>query len=89
MEQKTKTLELLRYPDDFFEVNRNPKPYTLGGVKKITYDTEYGAGHFAITIYDTRVFATEFFQYVKNAETGEYYVKDGAWVAELEENHDN
>lgn len=83
-EEKTMTLELLRYPDDFFEVNRNPKPYALGGVEKITCNTEYGVGHFAITIFDTRVFVTKLFQYVKNAETGEYYVKDGVWVAEPE-----
>lgn len=75
------TLELLRYPDEFFESTRNPKPYALGGVEKITCNTEYGVGHFAITIFDTRVFVTELFQYVKNAETGEYYVKDGVWVA--------
>ena len=78
---KTMTLELLRYPDEFFESTRNPEPYTLGGVEKITCNTEYGVGHFAITIFDTRVFVTELFQYVKNAETGEYYVKDGVWVA--------
>lgn len=78
---KTMTLELLRYPDEFFESTRNPKHYTLGGVEKITCNTEYGVGHFAITIFDTRVFVTELFQYVKNAETGEYYVKDGVWVA--------
>lgn len=78
---KTMTLELLRYPDEFFESTRNPKPYTLGGVEKITCNTEYCVGHFAITIFDTRVFVTELFQYVKNAETGEYYVKDGVWVA--------
>ena len=76
------TLELLRYEDDFFEVNRNPKPYTLGGVEKITCNTEYGIGHFAITIFDTRIFAMELFQYVKNAETGEYYVKNGVWVCQ-------
>lgn len=73
-------LELLRYKDDFFKANRNPKPYKLGGVEKITCNTEYGIGHFAITIFDTRIFVTELFQYVKNAETGEYYVKNGAWV---------
>lgn len=78
---KTMTLELLRYPDEFFESTRNPKPYTLGGVEKITCNTEYGVGHFAITIFDTSVFVTKLFQYVKNAETGEYYVKDGVWVA--------
>ena len=78
---KTMTLELLRYPDEFFESTRNPKPYTLGGVEKITCNTEYGVGHFAITIFDTRVFVTKLFQYVKNAETGEYYVKYGVWVA--------
>ncbi|MGN0585142.1 MAG: hypothetical protein ACI4JD_06785 [Ruminococcus sp.] len=72
------TLELLRYKDDFF--TRNPKPYKLGGVEKITCNTEYGIGHFAITIFDTRVFVMELFQYVKNAETGEYYVKNGVWV---------
>lgn len=39
------TLELLRHRDDFFEANRNPKPYTLGGVEKITCNTEYGNVH--------------------------------------------
>lgn len=27
-------LELLRYKDDFFKANRNPKPYKLGGVER-------------------------------------------------------
>lgn len=63
------------------ELKRNTKektlsystePYRLGGVVSIANDTEYGDGHFAITIFDTRVFVTELFE----------YVKDGKWVGD-------
>lgn len=63
------------------ELKRNTKektlsystePYRLGGVVSITNDTEYGDGHFAITIFYTRVFVTELFE----------YVKDGKWVGD-------
>ena len=71
------TLELLMKQDDRFG---EKAPYRLGGVKEITEQTEYGEGHFAITIFDRRVFFTEVFEYVKNDDTGEYFVKDGKWV---------
>lgn len=54
--------------------------YSLGGVVKITNDTEYGKGHFAIVIFDRRVFYTDAFEFVRCRETGEYFVKDGVWV---------
>ena len=54
--------------------------YSLGGVVMITNDTEYGDGHFAIVIFDRRVFYTDAFEFVRCRETGEYFVKDGMWV---------
>ena len=72
------TLELKEYPDWLNNYNKNP--YKLGGVKNITNDTIYGDGHFATTIFDTRVFLTNCFEYVKNADTDEYFVKDGKWI---------
>jgi hypothetical protein len=56
--------------------------YRIGGVKGITNKTKYGCGHFAITIFDTSVFITELFEYVKDADSGKYYVKDGKWVGD-------
>lgn len=61
--------------------NNSTEPYRLGGVKNITNETEYGEGHFAITIFDTLVFATDFFEYVKDADSGNVYVESGKWVA--------
>ena len=54
--------------------------YSLGGVVKITNDTEYGEGHFAIVIFDRQIFFTDAFEFVRCGETGEYFVKDGVWV---------
>ena len=64
------TLELKRYGES---------EYTLGGVVKITDNTEYGKGHFAIFIFDRRVFFANDFEFVRCKETGEYFVKDGIW----------
>ncbi len=72
------TLELKQYYNDFF--NNSTNPYLLGGVKEITSNTEYGDGHFAITIYDRRVFFTDAFEYVKDKDSGKYFVKNGEWV---------
>ena len=74
------TLELLMTKDDFFD--RCYKPFFLGGVKEITNQTEYGEDHFAITIFDRRVFYTDAFEYVKNADTDEYFIKDGKWIGD-------
>ena len=71
-------LELKQYKSDFFD-NR---PYLLGGVEEITDKTEYGIGHFAITISDRRVLMTDRYEYVKDAESGKYFVKKGKWVAD-------
>ena len=54
--------------------------YSLGGVVKITNDTEYGEGHFAVVIFDRQIFFTDAFEFVRCGETGEYFVKDGVWV---------
>ena len=70
------TLELKQYNSEVF----NNRPYLLGGVEEITDKTEYGIGHFAITIFDRRVFITSCYKYVKDAESGKYYVKNGKWV---------
>ena len=72
------TLELKQYKSDFF--NNSTQPYLLGGVEEITDKTEYAIGHFAITISDRRVFITSCYEYVKDAESGKYYVKNGKWV---------
>lgn len=72
------TLELKQYYDPQFD--NSTKPYTLFGVRKITDQTEYGQGYFAITIFERKVFITECFEYVKNSDTGEYFVKNGKWV---------
>ena len=74
------TLILKRYKNEIF--NNSTDPYRLGGVKNITSETEYGEGHFAITIFDTRIFATDFFEYVKDDESGKVYVENGEWVAQ-------
>ena len=58
----------------------NNEPYALGGVQEITDKTEYGEGHFAITIFDRRIFFLDCFEYVKCRETGEYFVNRGEWV---------
>ncbi len=72
------TLEVKQYPNG---INRGyQEPYLLGGVKEITNQTEYGEGHHAVTILDRRVFATEYFEFVRDKDTGKYYVKDGQWV---------
>lgn len=76
------TLELKQYRSDFF--NNSTQPYSLGGVKEITEKTEYGVGHFAITIFDRRVFISSCFEYVKDAESGKYFIKNGKWVADDE-----
>ena len=70
------TLELKQYNSEVF----NNRPYLLGGVEEITDKTEYGIGHFAITIFDRRVFITSCYEYDKDAESGKYYVKNGKWV---------
>lgn len=72
------TLELKQYYSDFF--NNSTKPYLLDGVKEITSNTEYGDGHFAITIFDRQVFLTDAFEYVKDLDSGKYFVKDGKWI---------
>lgn len=73
------TLELKQYPNFAYSA---PKAYRLGGVKKITSQTEYGEGNFAITIFDRRVFVTDYFEFVRDPDSGKYYVKDGKWVGE-------
>ena len=73
-------LELKQYKNDYF--NNSTEPYLLSGVKEITGDTEYGAGHFEITIFDRNVFYMPDFEYVKDAECGKYYVNKGKWVAD-------
>lgn len=56
------------------------KPYRLYGVKSITSNTIYGKGHFAITIFDTKVFFADCFEYVKDADSGKLFVENGKWV---------
>ena len=75
------TLELLMKQDEKWLV-KCYNPFLLHGVQDITDQTEYGKGHFAITIFDRRVFLTETYEYVKDADTGKYYVKDGKWVGD-------
>ena len=70
------TLELKQYYNKFF--NNSTKPYSLGGVKEITNNTEYGDGYFAI--FDRQVFLTDAFEYVKDSSSGKYFVKDGKWI---------
>lgn len=72
------TLELKQNKNDYFR--NSTEPYRLGGVTDITDKTEYGTGYCAITIFDRRIFNAERFEYVKNADTDEYFVKDGKWV---------
>ena len=74
------TIELKQYKSDFF--NNSTKPYHLWGVKSITNNTVYGEGHFAITIFDTKVFITGRFEYVKDADSGKVFVENGKWVAD-------
>ena len=67
------TLELKQYKS---------KPYCLNGIKTIANDTAYGAGVFAVTISDTRAFITAAFEYVKDADSKKYFVKNGKWVGD-------
>ena len=78
------TLELKQYKSDFF--NNSTKPYRLGGVKSITSDTIYGKGYFAITIFDTKVFLTDCFEYVKDADSGKFSVKMESGVPTMTDN---
>ena len=75
------TLELKRCkPGEYNFFGVSTEPYTLGGVKEITSHTEYGTGRFAITIFDRRVLITKCFDYVKDPDSGKYFVKNGEWV---------
>lgn len=76
------TLVLKPYYHPFFTTSI--EPYKLGGVKDITSKTKYGGEYFAITIFDTRVFRTCEFEYVKDAGSGKVYIENGKWVAEDE-----
>ena len=72
------TLELKQYKSDFS--NNSTKSYHLWGVKLITNNTIHGEGYFAITIFDTRAFVTDCFEYVKDSDSGKFFVKNGKWV---------
>ena len=74
------TLELKQYKSDFF--NNSTKPYRLGGVKSITIETVYGKGQCAITIFDTKVFRIDCVEYVKDADSGKFFVENGKWCAD-------
>ena len=71
------TLELKQYKSPFF--SNSTEPYRLGGVKSITNNTFYGEGHFAITIFGTKVFVTSAFEYVKDVDSGKMFVRNGKW----------
>lgn len=73
------TLEMKQCKNEFLK--NSTDPYRLGGVKDITNETIYGEGFFAITIFDTRIFVTDLFEYVKDADSGKMYVENGKWVA--------
>ena len=73
------TLELKRYKDSFF--NNSTEPYALGGVKEICLMPAHEE-YFCITIFDTRTFVPESFEYVKDMDTDTYFVRDGKWVAD-------
>lgn len=74
-------LELKNIPSKISVSTGNAEPYRLGGVMEITDNTEYGDGYFAITIFDRRVLLMDYFEYVKDADTGYEYVRNGEWVA--------
>lgn len=74
------TLELKQYKKVFF--HNSTKPYRLGGVKSITNETEYGEGYLSITIFDTRVFVSNFFEYIKDVDSGKMYVENGKGAAQ-------
>lgn len=76
------TLELKQYKNDVIDNSCYTKPYHLWGVEHITDKTEYGTGCFSITIFDTRILAIDFFEYVKDADSGKMFIKNGKWVAE-------
>lgn len=72
------TLELKQYKSDFFP--NSTEPYHLGGVESVRIGTEYGEDTLGVTVFDRRVFAANVFEYIKDADTGEYFVKDGKCV---------
>ena len=71
------TLELKRYKDSFFD--NSTEPYALGGVEEIGLMPKHEE-YVYITIFDTRIFVPESFEYIKDRDTGTYYVRDGKWV---------
>lgn len=72
-------LELKRYKDSFFD--NSTEPYAFGGVEEIGLMPKH-EDYFYITIFDTRIFSTDSFEYVKDRDTEAYFVRDGKWVAE-------
>lgn len=73
------TLELKQYKNSFFD--NSTEPYALGGVKDIGLMPKHEE-YFFITIFDTRILVPEAFEYVKDRDTGTYYVRDGKWVSD-------
>lgn len=73
------TLELKQYEDKYFD--NSTEPYALGGVRDIGLMPKHEE-YFYIEIFDTRIFNPEMFEYVKDRDTGKYFVRDGEWVTD-------
>lgn len=71
------TLELKKY---------GFRSYLLRGVESIIINMDYDAGHFAIVKPDTRenidaiLLVIDDFEYIKDIDSGKYFVKNGKWV---------
>lgn len=78
------TLEIKKYCNP--ELYNSDTPYDLQRVLCIFYaqGSHYkydpGSGCVSITTTCAELFPVREFEYVKNKDTGEYYVKDGKWV---------
>ena len=74
------TLELKRYEKELFK--SYTKPFCIYDVIDISDNTDLGDEYFSITTSEKQQrLNLRTFEYVKDSNTGELYVKDGKWVA--------
>ena len=71
------TLELKFRNDDTYRWRT--EPFEICDVKDVGRDN-IQSDHFFVEAPDRKLLKIEFFEYVKNADTGAMYVKDGKWV---------
>lgn len=77
------TLELKMFPDEYGL--SSVAPYALSKVRKISSSSK--ARLVDITIDDTRSFLISRFDYIKDIDTGEYFVRNGEWIKDLDKDY--